>query len=212
MTSRVLPGVEGPEGAGKSTLVAGAGGPMRQDGTEPWWCGSRAAPGGAEALRRICSIRSSELTPMRSCISSWPPAPIWWPGSSGRRSTPETVVVADRFDLSTVAYQVGGPGPRSNRWSGVPTVPPPAGWSPISPWSSTFHRAPGSRQSERPVRECDRLEREDDGFHQRVAAAYRRASGRGLVHLDGAQSPDEVLHRAWDEVVQARAAAKPQSS
>jgi thymidylate kinase len=58
----------------------------------------------------------------------------------------------------------------------------------------------------------DRIEREDDGFHQRVAETFRRASGKGLVHLDAAQSPEQVLHRAWDEVVQARAAAKPQSN
>ena len=203
--------VEGPEGAGKSTLVSGLAARLREEGTEPLVVREPGGTEAAEAIRRILLAPDSNLAPVselylflaaRADLVARKIRPALETGS---------VVVADRFELSTLAYQVGGRGldeslvRSANRAATgglspdltlILDVPPRTGLSRIQRAGGTF----------------DRIEREDDGFHHRVAETFRRASGKGFVHLDGAQSPEQVLHRAWDELLQARAAAKPQSN
>jgi hypothetical protein len=48
------------------------------------------------------------------------------------------------------------------------------------------------------------MERESVAFHERVAAAYRSATGPGVHHLDAAASPEAVLDAAWCALVAAR--------
>ena len=211
MTHGFFLAVEGPEGAGKSTLVSGLAARLRQEGTELLVVREPGGTEAAEAIRRILLAPESDLAPVselylflaaRADLVSKRIRPALDAGN---------VVVADRFELSTLAYQVGGRGldeslVRSANQAAtgglrpdltlILDVPPRTGLSRIQKAGGAF----------------DRIEREDEGFHQRVAETFRRASGNGLVHLDGAQSPEQVLHRAWDEVVQARAAAKPQSN
>lgn len=50
----------------------------------------------------------------------------------------------------------------------------------------------------------DRLEREDNAFHERVSAAYLAATGPGVHHLQGGASPEAVLHAAWQVLVATR--------
>ncbi|MCA9721719.1 MAG: hypothetical protein KC489_04840, partial [Gemmatimonadetes bacterium] len=50
---------------------------------------------------------------------------------------------------------------------------------------------------------ADRMERESAAFHERVAAAYRAATGPGVHHLDAAASPEAVLDAAWQVLVAA---------
>ena len=53
------------------------------------------------------------------------------------------------------------------------------------------------RQAERGAGQ-DRIEREGVEWHQRVADVFRRATGPGIVHLDGNRSREEVQQEAWD--------------
>ncbi|HSE66329.1 MAG TPA: dTMP kinase [Gemmatimonadales bacterium] len=211
MTHGFFLAVEGPEGAGKSTLVSGLAARLRQEGAEPLVVREPGGTEAAEAIRRILLAPESHLAPgselylflaARADLVAKRIRPALEAGS---------VVIADRFELSTLAYQVGGrgldeslvrtanqgaTGGLSPDLTLILDVPPRTGLSRIQKAGGAF----------------DRIEREDDGFHLRVAETFSRASGKGFIHLDGAQSPEQVLHRAWDELLQARAAAKPQSN
>ena len=50
----------------------------------------------------------------------------------------------------------------------------------------------------------DRFEREDPGFHERVAAAYLAANGPTVRHLDASRPAAEVSNEAWGTLVEFR--------
>ena len=62
----------------------------------------------------------------------------------------------------------------------------------------------GRERQQRSAKVADRMERENVEFHERVAAAYREASGAGVHHLDATASPEAVIESAWDVLVQGR--------
>jgi dTMP kinase len=107
------------------------------------------------------------------------------------------VVLADRFDLSTRAYQIAG--------RGLPERPvleanrlATGGLEPdlvvVLDLSLALGRA--RQQAERKVR--DRMELEDDAFHRRVAEAFRQAAGERIVHLPADPEPEVVEASLWD--------------
>jgi dTMP kinase len=107
------------------------------------------------------------------------------------------VVLADRFDLSTRAYQIAGRGLPAgpvldaNRLATGALEPDLILVLDLPPAVGRARQAAGGK-----VR--DRMELEDDGFHRRVAEAFRAASGPNIVHL-GADRPAEAVHEeAWD--------------
>jgi len=114
------------------------------------------------------------------------------------------VVIADRYNLSTMAYQVAG------------------GGLPFDEVEQAIRLATGGlvpdvtlvldipvevgRERQRAARKVqDRFERQDDAFHRRVLEAYRHAQGPGVVHVDATQSKKAVLDAAWKEVLAATA-------
>lgn len=122
-----------------------------------------------------------------------------------------TMVIADRFDLSTRAYQIGGRGlPESevvaanNLATGglapdlvvVLDVPPEVG--------RARQTAAGKLR--------DRMERADEGFHRRVAEAFRAAAGAGIVHLPADRSPEDVHVQLWAELSRRFPAIFPQDA
>ena len=110
MTHGFFLAVEGPEGAGKSTLVLGLAARLRQEGTEPLVVREPGGTESAEAIRRILLEPESNLAPISELY-------LFLAARAdlvARRIRPAieagNVVVADRFELSTLAYQVGGRG------------------------------------------------------------------------------------------------------
>jgi len=108
-----------------------------------------------------------------------------------------TVVLADRFDLSTRAYQIGGRGlaeaavTQANALATgglepdlvvVLDLPPEVGQ--------------GRQRAAGKVR--DRMELEDADFHRRVGEAFRAARGGTIVHLRADRSPEAVHADVWD--------------
>lgn len=114
------------------------------------------------------------------------------------------VVVSDRFELSTLAYQGAGRGVpveaiiEANRLA-------TGGLSPDATILLTLDPEEGARRQERAAKQRDRLELEEMAFHRRVAAGYRELADRihGIVPVDAVGSIEEVRERVYD-VIQAR--------
>jgi dTMP kinase len=106
------------------------------------------------------------------------------------------VVIADRFELSTLAYQGAGRGleveevARCNRFA-------TAGLAPHATLLLELDPEEGARRQAAAAKARDRMELEDGGFHRRVADGYLRLAGsvEGVLRVDAAGSVHEVHHR-----------------
>lgn len=116
------------------------------------------------------------------------------------------VVIADRFELSTLAYQGAGRGlppeevARCNRLA-------TGGLRPDATLLLDLDPEEGVRRQERAAKLRDRMEREGLEFHRRVARGYQQLAGsvQGLVRIDASGSEEAVAARIWT-AVQARLA------
>lgn len=192
--------VEGPEGAGKSTLVRWLAARLRADGRRAV---AVRQPGGtpvAEAARKVALRFPHEMAPAaelflflaaRADLVHHVIRPALAEGQ---------VVLADRFDLSTLAYQVAGGGlPQDEVAQAIRLAT--GGLVPDLTLVLDVPVAVGRERQRAAGKTQDRFERQDDGFHRRVLEAYRRASGRGVVHIDATQSKKAVQEAAWREVM-----------
>jgi dTMP kinase len=192
--------VEGPEGAGKSTLARWLGARLIADGVPVV---AVRQPGGtpvAEAARKVALKFPHEMAPAaelflflaaRADLVHRVIRPALEAGQ---------VVIADRFDLSTLAYQVAGAGLPADdvaRAIRLATGGLVADLTVVLDVPVEVGRA--RQRAARKVQ--DRIERQDDAFHRRVLEAYRRAAGPGVVHIDATQSKKAVQDAAWREVM-----------
>ncbi len=192
--------VEGPEGAGKSTLARWLGARLAAEGLPVV---TVRQPGGtpvAEAARKVALKFPHEMSPVaelylflaaRADVVQRVIRPALEAGQ---------VVVADRFDLSTMAYQVAGAGLPSDEVAQAIRLATGG----LVPDLTLVLDVPVDvgRARQRAARKVqDRFERQDDAFHRRVLDAYRRAGGPGVVHLDATQSKKAVQDAAWREVM-----------
>lgn len=191
--------VEGVEGAGKTTQVARLAGRLRDAGRDVLVV---REPGGtplAEEARRLVLDPALELSPAAELFLILVARAdlvhhVVRPALAGG-----TTVIADRFDLSTRAYQIGGRGlpeseviPANRLATGglepdlviVLDVPPEVG--------RARHDAAGKPK--------DRLELADEGFHRRVAETFHRAAGPGILHVSADRLSDEVHDQVWAEL------------
>jgi len=194
---------EGVEGSGKTTQVALLADRLRAEGREVLVV---REPGGtplAEEARRLVlhepAVRPGPEAELflylvaRADLVSRVVRPALERG---------VTVLADRFDLSTRAYQIGG--------RGLPEGPVLAanalatgGLEPDLVIVLDVPPAAGRARQEAAGKVRDRLEREDDAFHGRVAGAFRSAQGPNIVHLAAGGSA-EAVHRAVVEAVGGR--------
>lgn len=111
------------------------------------------------------------------------------------------VVIADRFELSTLAYQGAGRGlpteeiVRANRFA-------TGGVAPDATLLLELDPEEGARRQARAAKERDRLEREGLEFHRRVAGGYSQLAGQvaGLIRVDGRGPIDGVSARILQEL------------
>jgi dTMP kinase len=108
-----------------------------------------------------------------------------------------SMVLADRFDLSTRAYQIGGralPERAVVEANALAT----GGLEPDLVVVLDLPPAVGQARQRAAGKVRDRIELEDEAFHGRVAEAFRAAQGRTIVHLRADRPPEAVHADVWD--------------
>lgn len=190
--------VEGPEGAGKSTLTRWLAAQLLADGRQVV---TVREPGGtpvAEAARKLAlksrhdMALAAELFLVLAARADLVKRVIRPALDAGQ------VVLADRFGLSTLAYQVAGRGlPRADVEAALRLAT--GGLTPDLTLVLDVPVALGRERQRKARKTQDRFEREDDAFHERVREAYRTAAGPGIVHIDASRSKQAVQDAAWRE-------------
>lgn len=106
------------------------------------------------------------------------------------------VVISDRFELSTFAYQGAGRGVPAAEIRSANDLAT-GGLSPDATVLLALPPEEGARRQEAAAKTRDRLEREGVAFHQRVARGYEELAGwvPGIVRVDAAGTIDEVGRR-----------------
>jgi dTMP kinase len=193
--------IEGPEGAGKSTLARALARRLAARGLAPV---EVREPGGtpvAEAARAAFLDPALEATPLAELFLLLAAradlvARVIRPALAEGKA-----VVCDRYDLSTTAYQVAGRGLDA---AAVASANRLATGGLVADLTLVLDVPPavGRTRQEAAGKVPDRVERADPGFHERVAAAFRAAQGPGVVHVDGTAAAAAVEAAAWDVVRQ----------
>ena len=208
--------VEGIEGSGKSTLLAGLAERLRAQGSETI---VTREPGGTalgDAIRKLVLEPTSHPTPLTEALlmnaaRAQHVQEVIRPGLDRG-----AVVLCDRFVDSTIAYQGCG---RHLEVSLLRSICDAATGTLVP--DLTFVLDITVAQSRARVasraQTLDRMESEDDAFHERVREGFL-ALARGSAHhrvLDGTRAPKELVDEAFEAVMALRgkcSAFAPQGS
>ena len=195
--------LEGPEGAGKSTLAQALGERLRAAGIDPVMVREPGGTPAAEALRRELLHADRSWTAERELLYFVTAradlvGQVIRPALAAGR-----MVISDRYDLTTMVYQAAGRGLPLPMVSWVNTAAT-GGLCPDLTLILDLPSEVGTARQLAAGKQRDRLEREPLEFHQRIAARYREEQGPGVIHLDATQSPGVLADQAWAALLAAR--------
>ena len=188
--------LEGPEGSGKSTLHRSLIERVRAAGADPV---SVREPGGtpaAEALRTelLDTDRSwtaeQELLYVTTARADTMTRRVRAALEGGR------LVISDRYEMSTRAYQGAGRGVDSEFLEAVNRAAT-GGVVPDLTIVLDITAEAGMERLRSTGRYRNRLDLETLEFHRRVSEYYRGANGPGIMHLDATQPPDALLDASF---------------
>jgi dTMP kinase len=191
--------VEGIEGSGKSTLVAGLADWLRSEGHDPLVTYEPGGTPAGSAIREIFLNRSIAIAPLTesflvNAARAQHVADEIRPALDAGR-----VVVCDRFTDSTLAYQGYGRGVGLDALRAVCDIATEG----LEPDLVLIVDLPveTARARMRERAGADRIEAEDDAFHERVRQGFLALadSPRHRV-IDGTQPPPQVLAAAREIV------------
>ena len=200
--------LEGPEGAGKTTLAAALAERFRAAGQDPLQVREPGGTPAAEALREELLLAARGWTAERELLYNVTARAdlvvrVIAPALAAGR-----VVLSDRYDLSTLAYQGAGRGLPLPMVTWVNQAAT-GGLRPDLTLVLDVTPEIGAARQVASGKTRDRLDREPVDFHQRVAARYRAEQGPGVVHLDATRSPASLADEAWSAVLAARPVFAP---
>lgn len=191
--------VEGVDGVGKTTLARRLAERLRSCGVNVLEVREPGGTAVAEAARKIVLDPELDAGPVselflilaaRADLVSRVIEPALAAG---------TVVMGDRYDLSTKAYQVSG---RQLPAEDV-AVANRLATDGLAPDLTIVLDAPNEVVRARQMaqgKSPDRIEMADADVLERIAQAFRGASGAGVVHLDAAAPADSLERAAWHHV------------
>lgn len=193
---------EGGEGSGKSTQVARLAARLRGRALDPL---VTREPGGtplAEGIRALLLDPDRRPVPVAEALlmeasRAQLVANVIRPALEAGR-----IVLCDRYDDSTLAYQGGGRGidaAQLEAWNAAAT----GGLKPDATLLFDVVPVTGLERRQRAAGDTNRLDRESVEFHERVRAAYLRlaAAEPSRWHVIDASLPeDEIEARVWEAV------------
>jgi dTMP kinase len=191
----VLISVEGVDGAGKTTLVAGLAKALEERGPVV----VLREPGGAavsERIRELLADPALDIHPRAEALLYAAARAQLVAGELRPLLQSGTTVVLDRFVDSSLAYQGAARGLGVEEIRALNAF----GTGGLTPDRTLLLRVdPEVAQARISDRVADRLEREDARFFAAIAAAYdalAAAEPDRIVVIDAAQSPEAVLEDA----------------
>lgn len=196
---------EGVEGSGKTTQVRLLADFLRERGVPVVVAREPGSTPLGERIRSLVLDQAEVQIPARSELFLMLAARAAFVEQVVRPGLAEgRVVIADRFELSTLAYQGAGrglPAEEVLRCNRVAT----GGLAPDVTLLLDLPPEEGARRQEAASKRRDRMEREEAEFHRRVALGYRRMAGSvaGLVTVDARGGVEEVQRRVR-EILAAR--------
>ncbi len=192
--------VEGSEGAGKSTLVAGLATRLRAAGTDPLLVREPGGTPAAERIRAILLEPGMSIDPVSEMYLFLAARADLVSGVIRPALDQGRVVLADRFELSTEAYQCGGRGLDRDLFVHA-NAGATRGLRPDLTLVLDISTDVGFSRVQQGRGRLDRMEQAGREFHRRVADVFRNATGPGVMHLDASQAPEHVLQAGWEALV-----------
>ena len=188
--------LEGVEGAGKTTQAAWLAERLQALGRDVLVVREPGGTAFAEEVRRLLLHVPYDLTPeselfLFQASRADLTARVIRPALEAGR-----VVIADRFELSTRAYQAGGRELPADAVAAAISLATGGLVPDLYLVLDVLVETGRSRQAAE-GKGADRLEREADAFHRRVADAFRTAAGANIVHVTAAGSADAVHEAIW---------------
>lgn len=200
---RAYPGLflafEGVEGSGKSTQAGLLGEALRAAGREVTLAREPGTTPLGERIRAIVLDGADLEIPGRSELFLMLAARAAFVDQVVRPALEAGhIVISDRFELSTLAYQGAGRGvpvEEIRRANDLAT----GGLSPDATVLLTLPPEEGALRQERAAKRRDRLESAGVDFHRRVARGYEELAGwvPGIVRVEARGTIDEVQRGVW---------------